>query len=110
MGKKRPKSQKELEELYEKLRKRNKMSKQESKEVIQMLGGKQALRDYADGLDMYVESFCTFIIVQGLRPDETDVCEFIIRKMAEDMRKGKTWMFSYEGVSRVYERRLMKED
>lgn len=110
MGKKtKPKNQEELERYYEKIKKRNKMSKEDSKETIEMLGGKQVLQDYADGLEQYATIISSILILEGLSPDETTDKMFLFRKMIKDMRNGKTWMFSYEGVSNLYENKLATE-
>lgn len=110
MGKKtKPKNQEELERYYEKIKKRNKMSKEDSKETIEMLGGKQVLQDYADGLEQYATIISSILILEGLSPDETTDKMFLFRKMIKDMRNGKTWMFSHEGVSNLYENKLATE-
>ena len=86
------------------LRKQYKQTKEESDEIKEMLGGTSVIKAYGLGLEAYVERMQRSFIIEDITPEE--YCESCqqLKEIIEDMKKGETYMFDYDGVSAYADR------
>lgn len=84
-------------------KKKSKKKNESDKEIIEMLGGKEKVKELGAAMVEYAETYKRFIILDGCHPDDFSKQVEECIKMLHDLEKGKTYMLDYDAVCEYYQ-------